>query len=67
MIICIACKEPMILTKEKHTFRLDDEQIGQGDIFLCPVCETEVIGDFVLTPNVYFSEAFQKFIKKGEI
>lgn len=67
MIICTACKEEMILTKKEDFFRLENEQIGQGDIFLCPVCETEVLGDFVLTPNVYYSESFQKFVRKGEM
>ena len=67
MLICMACKEEMTLTKKDHVFRFENEEVGQGDIFLCPACETEVLGDFILTPNIYFSEAYQKFVKKGEI
>ena len=67
MVVCATCKEEMELLVTSHQLLMEDGNVGEGDLYLCAGCEIEVVTNFKVLPNVYYSNVAQRFVRKGEI
>lgn len=67
MIICMDCKAQMLPKGIHLNITMKNNDVGTGNLFACPFCKLEIVTEFNILPEVYFSEKQQRFVRKGEI